>query len=377
MLVRLNIPYDSQQAIEAAAEVMGFIDTVARETSVSLAAERDVFPNFDGSIYDTGLETDRIRNATRTTIAPTGTISILGGASSGIEPYFSIAYMRKNVLGGVDMPEVNSLFVEMAKKEGFYSEDLLKRIARTGSVQDVEEVPAHIRALFKTAMEISVDWHVAHQAAFQKHTNNAVSKTINLKKDATREDVRHAYLSAWRSGCKGITIYRDNSRKSQVLNVGTDQKGDLKPTRRPKTLQGNTTNITTPLGNLFITLNSMEGRPFELFAQIGKAGSDVVAFTEAIARLISLALRCGVSVDEIVNQLEGIGGARSVGFGPNRIMSVPDAVGRALKDLAMSTHKTEEKNGSSLLEICPDCGTGALIRAEGCSKCEACGYSEC
>ncbi len=378
MLVRLGIPYDSEEAIAMADRVMKFINDKAKRESAALAVQRGVFPNFEGSSYDTGRAEDRVRNATRTTIAPTGTISILASASSGIEPYFSIAFTRKNILGGLDLPEVNPLFLEVSSREGFYSEELISEIARCGNIPGGAAVPEIYKDLFKTAMEIDYSWHVRHQAAFQKHTDNAVSKTINLKKDATTDDVRYAYISAWEAGCKGITIYRDASRTRQVLNVGDGiEEDNLKPTKRPKTLSGSTTSIRTALGNLFVTVNSADGRPFELFAQIGKAGSDVVAFTEAIARLISLALRCGVSVDEIVTQLEGIGGARSVGFGPNRIMSVPDAIGQALRDLAREETGLEPANGSSALEICPDCGTCALIRAEGCLKCEACGFTEC
>lgn len=379
MLVRLGIAYDSEQAIETAEEVMNFINRIAKEESVALAAERDVFPNFSGSIYDNGKTEDRVRNATRTTIAPTGTISILAGASSGIEPYFSIAFIRKNILGGLDLPEVNPLFMEIAEREGFYSEELIRDIARSGRIPENSAVPSQYMKLFKTAMEIDFDWHVRHQAAFQKYTDNAVSKTINLKQDATIDDVRNAYITAWQAGCKGITIYRDSSRNKQVLNVGDGTKDEtLKPTKRPKTLNGHTTSIRTALGNLFVTVNLADGKPFELFAQIGKAGSDVVAFTEAIARLISLALRCGVNVDEIVAQLEGIGGARSVGFGPNRIMSVPDAVGQGLRKLTLvGAESLPADHDRHNIEICPDCGTCALIRAEGCLKCEACGFSEC
>ncbi len=378
MLVRLGVAYDSEEAIEIAEKVMQFINSKAKEESAALAEERGVFPNFEGSIYDTGRDEDRVRNATRTTIAPTGTISILAGASSGIEPYFSIAFIRKNILGGLDLPEVNPLFLEIAQKEGFYSEELIQAIARSGKIPDESAVPQIYKDLFKTAMEIDYGWHVRHQAAFQKHTDNAVSKTINLKQDATIEDVKHAYITAWEAGCKGITIYRDSSRTKQVLNVGDGSDEDtLKPTKRPKTLSGHTTSIRTALGNLFVTVNTADGKPFELFAQIGKAGSDVVAFTEAIARLISLALRCGVSVDEIVTQLEGIGGARSVGFGPNRIMSVPDAIGQAMRNLAQAESGIAYINNNNALEICPDCGTCALIRAEGCLKCEACGFTEC
>ena len=378
MLINLGICYDSEEAIETADQVMAFINTEAKKESVKLAEERGVFPNFEGSIYDTGTKEDRVRNATRTTIAPTGTISILAGCSSGIEPYFSIAYIRKNILDGVDLPEVNPLFLDIAKKEGFYSEDLIHELALSGILPIDSAVPDKYKELFKTAMQFDYSWHVRHQASFQKHTDNAVSKTINLKQDATVDDVKNAYITAWEAGCKGITIYRDSSRTKQVLNVGAGGKEEtIKPIKRPKTLSGQTTSIGTALGNLFVTVNSADGRPFELFAQIGKAGSDVVAFTEAIARLISLALRCGVSVDEIVTQLEGIGGARSVGYGPNRIMSVPDAIGQALRNLAQSEIKDNNNNKNHAMELCPDCGTCALIRAEGCLKCEACGFSEC
>ncbi len=378
MLVKLGIKYDSEKAIATAEKVMCFIGDEAKKESAELAMERGVYPNFSGSIHDTGKPEDRVRNATRTTIAPTGTISILAGASSGIEPYFSIAFIRKNILGGIDLPEVNPLFLDYAKKEEFYSEELIQAIAGTGCIPEASEVPTKYKELFRTAMEIDYNWHIRHQAAFQKYTDNAVSKTINLKQNATTEDVKNAYINSWQAGCKGITVYRDGSRSKQVLNVGDGTKDDtLKPTKRPKTLSGHTTSIITALGNLFVTVNSANGKPFELFAQIGKAGSDVVAFTEAIARLISLALRCGVNVDEIVAQLEGIGGARSVGFGPNRIMSVPDAIGQGLRKLASVETGDSSGNGSYQLELCPDCGTCALIRAEGCLKCEACGFSEC
>ena len=377
MLVRLGLPYDSEAALETAERVMSFVNEEAKICSVELASERGVFPNFEGSTYDTGRPEDRVRNATRTTIAPTGTISILAGAGSGIEPYFSIAFLRKNILGGVDLPEVNPLFLELARREGFYSEELIRDIARTGFIpEDEEAVPARIKGLFKTAMEIAPEWHIRHQAVFQKYTDNAVSKTINLSREATAEDIKRAYVLAWESGCKGITVYRDGSREQQVLNVGVGNEESLRPSSRPATLTGHTTCIKTSMGNLFVTVNTAGGKPFELFAQIGKAGSDVVAFTEAIARLISLALRCGVGVEEIVAQLEGIGGSRSVGFGPNRIMSVPDAIGRALARL-VEVKPGENGAAHFFREICPDCGSGAMIRVEGCAKCEACGYSEC
>ncbi|NLA11364.1 MAG: vitamin B12-dependent ribonucleotide reductase [Firmicutes bacterium] len=377
LLVRLGIPYDSEAALDLAEKIMSLINEEAKKCSVELAAERGVLPNFEGSIYDTGKAEDRVRNATRTTIAPTGTISILAGASSGIEPYFSIAFLRKDVLGGVDLPEVNPLFLEFSRRDGFYSEELIEKIARSGQIPaDETAVPDYVRELFKTAHEIEPGWHIRHQAVFQKYTDNAVSKTINLKREATVEEVNDAYILAWKMGCKGITVYRDGSREKQVLNIGVGDDESLRPSSRPATLVGHTTRIKTPLGNLFVTVNTAGGKPFELFAQIGKAGSDVVAFTEGIARLISLALRCGVGVEEIVAQLEGIGGYRSVGFGPNRIMSVPDAIGRALAQLA-KVKAGENGGGHQSREICPDCGSGAVIRVEGCAKCEACGYSEC
>ncbi len=382
MLVRLGIPYDSEEALQVAEEVMAFIDREAKKKSVELAEERGVFPNFSGSIYDTGKAEDRVRNATRTTIAPTGTISIVAGASSGIEPYFSIAFLRRNVLDGVDLPEVNPLFLETAHEQGFYSQDLINRIAKSGTVQGDAEVPSEVQELFKTALEIDYRWHIRHQAVFQKYTDNAVSKTINFPSDAGVDDVKEAYFMAWRMGCKGITVYRDGSKSVQVLNKGvSDEKTEegeglpesLKPSRRPYALTGQTIRKETAMGNLFVTLNRMEDRPFELFAQIGKAGSDVVAFTEAVARLVSLALRCGISLEEIVRQLEGIGGGRYVGFGPNRVLSVPDAIGKALKELSYSQVNQEKEKR----DICPDCGGGTLVRAEGCAKCEACGFSEC
>lgn len=380
MLVKLGIPYDSEEAISLARKVMGFINEEAKQRSIELAQERGAFPSFEGSVYDAEQEKVYVRNATRTTIAPTGTISIIAGASSGIEPYFSLAFVRKNVLGGVDLSEVNPLFLDLSKKEGFYNEEIIKKMSMSGSLHDVQEVPEKIRRLFKTALEIDYAWHVKHQAAFQQFTDNAVSKTINMRREATKEDIKNAYILAWQLGCKGITVYRDGSKSVQVLNVGVkkDAAGyaHLKPSKRPQKLTGETIRKETPLGNLFVTLNKIDSSPFEVFAQIGKAGSDIVAFTEAIARLISLALRCEISADEVIGQLKGIGGGRSVGFGPNRVLSVPDAIGRALCELLDAPDGGDDNNSSSL-EICPECGQASLIFVEGCSKCQYCGFSEC
>jgi len=363
MLVHLGVPYDSEKALRVAGDVMGFINRKAKKASVFLAKERGVYPNFKNSVHDTGKPEDRVRNATCTTIAPTGSISILANASSGIEPYFSLALTRKGALDGTDLFEVNPLFLNIAKSEGFYTETLANELA-AGSMPD--GVPEGVRRLFKTATEIAPVWHVRHQAVFQKHTDNAVSKTVNMPNDATVEDVREVFIEAWRLGCKGITVYRDGSRQRQFLS-----KGQLRPTERPRLLDGRTASIRTALGNLFVTVNNVNGKPFELFAQIGKAGSDVVAFTEAIARLVSLALRCDVGVDEIIGQLQGIGGARSIGFGASRVLSVPDAIGHILREISESRVSAYEP------ELCPDCGSASLVMSEGCVKCEACGYSQC
>lgn len=221
MLVKLRIPYDSEEALVIAEQIMKFINGEARIKSAELAQERGAFPNFQGSIYDTGKNEDKIRNATLTTIAPTGTISIIAGASSSIEPYFSIAFMRKNVLDGEILTEVNPLFWQIAKEKGFYSQELIERISKTGTVQKDPEVPPHLQRLFKTALEIDFTWHVKHQAAFQKHTDNAVSKTINMKNNVSIDDMKSAFILAWKAGCKGITVYRNGSKSDQVLNTGT------------------------------------------------------------------------------------------------------------------------------------------------------------
>lgn len=400
-LIRLGVPYDSQQAIDLAQEVMAFIGEQALAASAALAAQRGPFPSFPVSTYaQTGHPP--LRNATTTTIAPTGTISIIAGTSSGIEPLFSIAFTR-NVLDNQRLVEVNPLFEEVAREQGFYSEQLMRRIAEAGTVNGVTEVPARTQAVFVTAHEISPEWHVRMQAAFQAHTHNAVSKTVNFPHDATREDVATVFRLAYELGCKGVTVYRDGSREAQVLTVGRQEAGvaqqgvngswgKIRPIDRPARLQGFTDEKMTPLGKLFLTLNVLNGHPVELFAQIGKAGSDVSAFTEGLARLISLALRAGVDPHEVADQLWGIGGSRSVGFGPNRVRSVPDAIGQFLTEWLREHEPAAGKPpGPSLpaptadqpvtprknLQLCPACGCHALAHLEGCAKCLACGYSEC
>lgn len=423
MLLDLGIPYNSQEAVKLAERVMEFIEKQSLEASKGLAQTRGVFANWEKSIYaEKGI---KVRNATTTTIAPTGTISIIAGASSGIEPLFSIAFTR-NVLDNKKLVEVNPGFERVARAMGFYSDELMEKIAEHGTVDDVSEVPDEVRRVFVTAHEITPEWHVQMQAAFQKFTHNAVSKTVNFSREATREDVKDVFLKAYRLGCKGVTVYRDGSREEQVLTVGAkaDSKTDstlglggseqgedetgsvlesgkkarvngvwgrIRPIERPDTLEGFTTAKETPVGKLFLTLNTLEGHPVELFAQIGKAGSDVAAFTEAIARMVSIALRSGVEPQEIADQLMGIGGSRSIGFGPNRVRSVPDAMGQFIDEYVNHIRKPEgEPEGEShprqdelpllpgkKFSLCPSCGTWNLVHVEGCLKCLACGYSEC
>lgn len=419
MLLDLKIPYNSQEALDLATKVMAFIEKESMAESAELAASRGVFPNWEKSVFAAkGL---KVRNATTTTIAPTGTISIICGASSGIEPLFSLAFTR-HVLGK-SMVEANPRFERVAKALGFYSDELMEKVASAGSLQHVSGVPEEIRKVFVTAHEITPEWHIKMQAAFQKHTHNAVSKTVNFPKEATRDDVKQVFILANKLGCKGVTVYRDGSREEQVLTVGADKKGSaasgaagqetlfgdtpkpeekgktrvngvwgrVRPIERPSRLDGFTAMKETPVGKLFLTLNTLEGHPVELFAQIGKAGSDVSAFTEAIARLISIALRSGVDPQEVADQLQGIGGSRAIGFGPNRVRSVPDAIGQFLdeylqygsegpKDEAEETGPVQDTlplTPGKRFSLCPSCGTWSLVHVEGCQKCMACGYSEC
>ncbi len=356
LLVTLGIPYDSEEAVALAGKLMAAIQKASKDESAELAEARGAFPNYPGSVYDV-KGGRKYRNATTTTIAPTGTISIIAGCSSGIEPLFAIAFVR-NVMDGDKLVEVNPFFEKTARERGFYSKELIDRIAEVGSVQGFAEIPEEVRRVFVVAHDIAPEWHVRIQAAFQVHTDNAVSKTVNFRHDASRGEVRQVFELAYQLGCKGVTVYRDGSRDAQVLSfgngaekpqpeaqeiVGTENDqaalatgvikpngywGHIRPLERPQRLTGVTDVRETPLGNLYLTLNLLNNKPFELFAQIGKAGSDVTAFTEAMARLISLAFRCGVDPQEVADQLLGIGASRSVGFGPYRVRSVPDAIGQ-------------------------------------------------
>ena len=389
MLIKLRIPYDSQKALEVAEAVMRFIQEESKIASEILAEERGVFPNYKGSIWD-GVR--KLRNATTTTIAPTGTISIIAGCSSGIEPLFAICYVR-NVLEGQKLIEVNSLFEEEAKRRGFYSDLLMEKIAKKGSLKGIDEVPEDVKRIFVTAHDIDVEWHVRMQAAFQKYTDNAVSKTINLPNHATVDDVKRAFMLAWKLKCKGITVYRDGCRESQVLETGETRRARrwIKPRKRPRKTYGVTVEMPTGCGSLYITINEDEdGMPFEVFARLGKAGGCASAQTEGLGRAVSLMLRSGIDPEHIVRQFKGISCDRHYGVGINKILSCPDAIGKALEEylrekglikgeisaIPETTNKQKEKillsNGA-----CPWCGS-PLIMVEGCKSCLAgCGYSEC
>lgn len=369
MLLQLEIPYDSEDALDLGEKVMDFIHKESHQFSSELAEKRGNFPNWGKSIYyDKKIP---MRNATVTTIAPAGTISIIAGCSSGIEPLYAISYVR-TVMDQTRMIEVNPFFEKMSKDSGFYTEELMEKIAQKGSIKEFPEIPEEIKKIYVTAYEVSAEWHVRMQSAFQKYTDNAVSKTINLPNQATIEDVRKAYLMAYRSGCKGITVYRDGSRKEQVLTTRVESEVVVQD--RPETLTGITEKIKTGYGNLYVTLNSVEGKPFEVFAQIGKSGYSTMADTEAICRLVSLALRSGVGVDKIIEQLIGIGGASQVFGNGERIMSIPDAIAKVLKKHFGNKKPNSDKDID--LEFCPDCGAKLEFK-EGCILCLDCGFSKC
>jgi ribonucleoside-diphosphate reductase alpha chain len=365
---------------------MKFIQDTAHETSADLAEERGPFPNFKGSIYDkTGVRP--VRNATCTTIAPTGTISIIAGASSGIEPLFAVSYVRQ-VLDNDILVEVHPLFEQIAKEMEFYSPELMKKIAEHGTLRDLPEIPEDIRKVFVTAHDITPEDHIRMQAAFQKYTDNAVSKTVNFCHDATREDVATVYQMAYRSGCKGVTIYRDGSRDQQVLSVAkSEQKKaedaplpmeEYKKGRkrdRPRALRGSTYQMETGCGPLYITINEDKDGLFELFTTMGKAGGCAASQCEAIGRLVSLAWRSGVQARQAVKQMIGITCHKPAGFGDNRVTSCADAVAKAIQLHLMEYGEdkvVENRNGGA----CPECG-GPVEHEGGCCVCHACGYSEC
>ncbi len=404
LLFRLQIPYDSERALAFAEELMSFIADKGRQASVDLARERGVFPNFKGSLYDT-RNLPGMRNATVTTIAPTGSISILAGCSSGVEPVFALAYTRKNLLDqGDELHEVVPEFSRVAMEQGFYSESLIEKLAEKGTCGHIDEIPDHIKRVFVTSHDVSPSYHVRMQAAFQKYTDNAVSKTVNLPSSATKDDVAQVFRLARQLGCKGVTVYRDGSRDKQVLNLNLPETGEnpveqthTGPRPRPELTMGVTRRIRTGCGNLYVTINQDEQGPVEVFCQMGKAGGCAASQSEAISRLVSLSLRSHVPVDEIVSELKGISCHRLAWQNGNRILSCADAMGKALEWHGKGSEESEEEDTESILHVpvpkgevprsnsgvdnlagaCPFCG-GPLKYESGCVSCALeCGYSEC
>ncbi|MFP4474124.1 MAG: vitamin B12-dependent ribonucleotide reductase [Desulfatibacillaceae bacterium] len=373
MLIELGLTYDTEEAVELAEKVMGFIQAESKAASAKLAITRGNFPAYTGSVYD-NEDTPHMRNATTTTVAPTGTISIIAGTSSGIEPVFAVAYTRR-VLEGDRLAEMHPVFERMAREMGFHSEDLAERIIEKGSVQQVADVPVEVRRLFKTSHDMDPLWHVRVQAAFQKYTDNAVSKTVNFPAGATAEDVETAFVLAHESGCKGITVYRYGSREHQVLSYGkeTEAAQTILPRSRPLQTTGVTERMKTGCGNLYVTVNQDDMGICEVFAQMGKTGGCASSQTEATGRLISLALRSGVKPEAIVKQIVGIRCPSPAWQNSKMVLSCPDAVAQVLQRCA---DMREGSSQSGVAGMCPDCGD-PLRHAEGCLSCRACGYSKC
>ena len=482
LLVRLGIPYNSDEAVELGRKLMKFVDEESKVESERLAEQRGVFPEWEQSIWGPDKTAARVngervrpmrrlRNCNLTTVAPTGTISILAECSSGIEPLFAVAFLRNQA--GVLMPDVNQDFVAEAKRDGWYSDELMKRIAEAGHIH-FDEVPELVQRVFVTAHDVTPEWHIKMQGAYQAFTDSAISKTCNFPESATMDDVRHIYEMAYELRCKGVTVYRDNSRPMQVLSTGStakevekkgaDQKSNVLQLRpatdmerevaelkgqraeleaelertkrelhvmeaenqqrrlkrsRPDLLRGTTRRVETPMGTAYITITEDDkGQPFEIFMSLGKAGGPLMADVEAIGRLISLALRSGIPMVEIYRQLRHISSDKAIGLGPNKVMSVPDAIGIAIEKwmhekegeqqellppsgqarpsqsveatvrpitTAPSLHSQsgqhmaeieKETRGPDMMGACPDCGS-QLSYEEGCVKCHVCGFSEC
>ena len=366
-----------------AEEIMQFIDSEAKAASEELAVERGSFPNYSGSIYN-GKTGKAIRNATRTTIAPTGTISIIAGCSSGIEPLFALSFVR-NVMDDDKLIEVHPYFEQVSRQQEFYSDELMERISEKGTVRGMPEVPKTLQKIFVTSHDITPEWHIKMQAAFQKYTDNAVSKTVNFANSATVDDVRDVYLMAYDSGCKGVTIYRDGSRDVQVLTKGKKEKAappQAAPTqpvpktrrKRPDVLRGSSQSLETGCGTLYVTINEDDQGLFELFNTMGKSGGCAASQSEAIGRLVSLCWRSGISAEDVARQLVGISCHRPKGFGANKVLSCADAIAKAINQ-----HLDQKSDPPELpltAGACPDCG-GPMEHEGGCAVCHSCGFSEC
>ncbi len=403
-LFKMGIKYDSDQGIEWAEKIMKFVTEVAREATCDLAKTRGVFPLWDVSVF---ANTDyRPRNMALTTIAPTGTISMLADTSSGIEPVFSLGY-QKNTVEGKTLYNVSPVLVEELKRRNLYSEELIEKIVKNGGIlKGIDELPDDLKSVFITALEIDPQWHIRVQAAFQKYTDNAVSKTINLPEEATVDDVRKAYLESYSLGTKGITIYRSGSRSfepMQKVKDKTDKEKEvavipLKKKSTPVMARGVRLKKKCDLGSVFTSIFYEAGDgPVEVFVTLGKSGGFTAGAAEVTGRLASLSLKYGASLDEIADQIVGISCGQKIGLGNGTVLSMFDAVGKSLLEIARGEQldmfscekssidtvaledlRTKQAEIESKTISCPDCGS-PLRAEEGCFKCtnEFCGYSKC
>ncbi|WP_028575185.1 vitamin B12-dependent ribonucleotide reductase [Desulfonatronovibrio hydrogenovorans] len=381
LLFQLEIPYNSHKALKLAEKVMGFIQNESKSASKLLAEERGPFPAYNESVY-ARQNLGPFRNATTTTIAPTGTLSIIAGCSSGVEPLFALSFVRQ-VMDGERLAEVNPHLEEALKKSRSHSPKLMEEISQKGSISRMDFLNENLREVYVTAMDIEPEYHLKMQAAFQRYTDNAVSKTVNLPHEATKEDIWDIYWMAYELGCKGVTVYRDGCKSSQVLCTGDGEKasqekkeGRLSVQERPEVVYGFTQKVRTGLGELYLTVNEVDGRPFEVFATIGRSGRSITAKAEAIGRLVSLALRSGIAVEDVVKQIKGIGGEHPVFQKKGLLLSIPDAVGWVLENRYMQGTKTVGSHAGLSRPSCPDCGS-ELVFQEGCFVCSSCGYTKC
>ncbi|MDR3071593.1 MAG: vitamin B12-dependent ribonucleotide reductase [Endomicrobium sp.] len=403
LLLHLSIPYGSKESLSLAEKLMNFIQAKSYKSSEKLAIKRGAFSNFEKSVYAKG---PLMRNATTTTIAPTGTIGIISSASGGIEPLFALVYKRTQCLDNEEMYEVNPYFEKIAKENGFYSSKLIAKIAEKGSIHGFEEIPEKIRKIFVTSHDITPEDHVKMQAVFQKFTDNAVSKTVNFPNSATKEDVKKVFVLSYKMGCKGVTVYRDGSRDVQVLNLANKKEESLpirevKPRTRPTKTTGFTFLMHTGCGKMYVTINEDDRGPCEVFTRLGKSGACTSSQAEAIGRLISLALRSGVNQNEIINKLKGIRCPSPAFAKGGAILSCADGIAKAIEaynkekmapelfeqkitDTKQYEDKHQKKqytsnpkdNLTGACPQCPECGE-MLTFAEGCVVCNGCGYSKC
>lgn len=386
LLFQLGISYDSPEGLALGEKIMAFVNDEGHKASQQLAAERGPFPAYMESVFAERKQ-GPYRNATVTTIAPTGTLSIIANCSSGVEPLFALCFTR-NILDGEKLVEVNPYFEAALTEAGAYSPEMMENVVAHGSIQNMDFLPESMRHVFVTAMDISGEGHLKMQAAFQRHTDNAVSKTVNLLNSATIEDIFAIYWMAYKEGCKGVTVYRDGCKSLQVLATGEGQKkldgtttaasassGVVR--KRPDMVNGFTQKVQTGLGFMYLTVNELDGKPFEVFATIGKSGRSITAKAEAIGRLVSLALRSGVSVRDVVAQIKGIGGEHPVFRGKGLLLSIPDAIAWVLERRYLKDQQVVSVHSNDLdRQRCPECDE-ELVFQEGCHICPSCGYTRC